>query len=645
MSFVYLAGYTSKERDEVRAFWANRYHDQAIDPVPMSPSRQNEGGYGLWDAAVHADNLRSQSRNNPALARSLDLMKDAPESTAHPVTAAYTKRREAMMEQRRVSCGADRDRLDLMVNAEAKAHQAWVKHEHFGHRKNESPARAMLDNADREKAKAFNDLFQYDKRHGHPLTDPNRNLRTNPPDVAERRQWMVERAAVVKNGTQPKARQFDPNNDREMAGLGMMPKNWMDPKQLRDADRKAPPHSGKLIPSHLEARHEQRREIDRLTGTKRSLNGEVIGPDWAANVRAISSGQKLEAQKSFREEQVAIAKRSTRQGTESVADTRTISDRNAITAQPGALAEKLAARRDVAIQQAPKEERRPTLGQQIYQDRLLREAGNAQSRGEVKMKPLVNVREAAPPVSKDRQHAEAVARRYERITDRTQSVRHAKMTSPDHVQKVLHARKHTPRISPAARREAERPVQAKPQSPQWFAGLQTRVSSFKKEVGNRWQAQVRRMPWMEQARANRAQPQRTVARSNKPTQQPVRTTSPSPRPMPRPGASSQVARASAGPVRASVERSTQPELSAMGKQCAAKMQRPMGNPNAPARTQSASLAQFRAQQAAPKQEQAKPLVEKPKMTRPMPAPTSQPLTQTVRSIPVKDVARTVSRSR
>ena len=521
MTLFHLSGYTNTERENVRSFWHERYHSQAERPVTMSPDRQQEGGYGAWDAGIYARDLKYKALNDKKLAQTLDLFKETPEWNEHPVSREYLKRRADLIEERRKSCGADKDRLDLQMNAEAKGYKAWMTKEHFGHRQQEPSAKRLLDEAERNKDQAFTELYRYDRKHSHPLTDPNRNLAKDPPDVSERRKWMIEREAMDKYGVARQPRRFDDRNDTEMAGLGMMPKNWMDEQQLKQANRQAPVHSGKVVPERMERSVAQRQEVDRLTGTRRNLEGQAIGRDWSHDLRQKTTDEKRQATTSFRKEQIEVATRSNRQGTESVADTRASQDKIALVQRPAALGDLLAARRANAVAEAPKEERRMTLGQQIYKARMDRETEQAapkpqQNKDQPKVAQATPAKPAvehqAPPVSKERAHAERVSERFGRMHQNSDSIRVAKMSSPDHMQKVLEIRKHTPKPTPAARVAASKPVNAKPGSQKWYSGIQQRANDFKTSMGKKWDVAMTRVPGTEQAR-NAAAQQRIEARA------------------------------------------------------------------------------------------------------------------------------------
>lgn len=511
------SGYTPDEAQEGRAFWYQRYHEQSQNPVTMSATGQKEGGYGAWDAEQYAKDLKLRAHNDPKLANELKTHRDAAASPDHPVSKMYAQRRQDMQEQRRASCTADRERIDLMLKAESKGYSAWLTKESFGNRTQEPAVKHLVKKAEQDKAAAFSGLYKYDRAHSHPLTDPNRDLKKDPPDMSERRAWLVDREGSHKFG-QPRARKFDSQNEKELASLGMMPKRWMDAEQQKENERKAPPHSGKNIPLKLEEKVNQRREIDRMTGTQRGADGKPVGRDWAQELRPKTTSEKSKAITSFRREQMDITKGATQQNSPMVADTRAINGKNSVAVSRSLMPERLAARREAAAKQAPQLERKITPGQQSYREQVAKVQEKATpapaqkapqqpiSRGVVtnKDRPVALKQPSAQPtpqksVSKDRAYAERVAQRYGQMHEgKNESIRVAKLSNPDYMQRTLAIRKNTPKPPSQAQRVSSRPVNASPKNPSFLSKVQMRTNDFKKSMGQRWNQAVEKLPFYSQ---------------------------------------------------------------------------------------------------------------------------------------------------
>lgn len=164
--------------------WRARYADPANN-VAMSPREDAPDGFvkdakgerlGLFDAAA--------------------FMKALPEGTSRTDTFvaldnAYKVHEEAMYVSRMNSTGPDTSRLHLVEAAE---------HASF-HAERSALLRGTPDAvaSNREKAReAFGALFAYDVKHGHPITDPDRDLSTGA-TVQEQYNW-VKREDAREDG-------------------------------------------------------------------------------------------------------------------------------------------------------------------------------------------------------------------------------------------------------------------------------------------------------------------------------------------------------------------------------------------------------------------------------------------------------------
>lgn len=459
-----LPDYLPAERNEARHFWYTRYHHHAENPVRMSPTGQPEGGFGMWDASVHARKLMAQSLTDKSLAVDLRDFAEAPESSLHPVSAAYLQRRQGLERERQLSCGADKERLDLLLRAEARAYQNWTAQEHFQSTPCNPAAGRTLERTEREKDQAFTALFDYDRRHGHPLTDPNRNLAKDPPDVSERRAWLVDRENLAK-GT---ARRFDRDNEAELQGLGMQPQAWMDAQAQKEFARIAPRHSGKVVPTSLEQEVARRQKFDQATQTHRNPRGAAVGkrqafgapgtlgPAPTAKVVAPVKASNRPPRMGTQQELLDTAARSNRQGSELVRDTRTSQDAVALPMDTRALPELLQERRAAAVASAPAQTRRPSLGQTVAS------------------------------VTPERAHAEKVAQRFGERHAQSGRIDHAKLADPARMERTLALRKQAPKPTPQARQIANRPVRGEPGTPSFLQAIQARASAFTQAMGQKW---------------------------------------------------------------------------------------------------------------------------------------------------------------
>ncbi|MBB2981382.1 MULTISPECIES: hypothetical protein [Burkholderiaceae] len=176
--------YQGKWAGEVYDFWRARYADP-VNNVAMSPREDAPDGFvknakgerqGLFDAAA--------------------LLKALPEATARTdafvaLDDAYKAHEEAMYVSRMNSTGPDSVRLDLLKAAEHASFHAERSALLRG------TPEAVAEN--REKAReAFGALFAYDVKHGHPITDPDRDL-SHGATVQEQYNW-VKREDTREDG-------------------------------------------------------------------------------------------------------------------------------------------------------------------------------------------------------------------------------------------------------------------------------------------------------------------------------------------------------------------------------------------------------------------------------------------------------------
>lgn len=176
--------FQGKWAGEVYDFWRARYADP-VNNVAMSPREDAPDGFvknakgerqGLFDAAA--------------------FLKALPEGTTRTdafvaLDNAYKAHEEAMYVSRMNSTGPDTARLDLVKAAE---------HASF-HAERSALLRGTPEVVaeNREKAReAFGALFAYDVKHGHPITDPDRDL-SHGATVQEQYNW-VKREDTREDG-------------------------------------------------------------------------------------------------------------------------------------------------------------------------------------------------------------------------------------------------------------------------------------------------------------------------------------------------------------------------------------------------------------------------------------------------------------
>lgn len=445
-----------REQKALKRFWFERYHRQAEVPVRMSPSGQPEGGFGMWDASVHAGRLMNRAVTDPDLARQLHETRDVPQSSLHPVTAAYRERRQTLQDERKISCGADRERLDLLMMAERKAYDHWAAQEHFRFGSNDVTTRS-LDKTEREKDAAFLALYSYDRKHSHPLTDPNRNMEKDPPDLAERRAWMVQRENLEKGP----ARRLDHSNEKEMQGLGLVPAGWLDAEHAKEAQRKAPRHSGMFAPHRIERDIDRRRNIDKLMGRERPAPVAPLQKAMEAAVAPRASNRPAKLELTPREALVQHSLRQNNQASELVASARVGTTAVALPRDNRALAQAVRQRREQTKAQAPETVAKPSLGQTTHAVRMARQ-------------------------TPERQHAVRVAERMSQRHEKTGKTEQAHLLNPVQVERERALRQRLPRPTKPAREAAQQKLPA-PNSPGFLNAVRQRASAFSQAMGEKWE--------------------------------------------------------------------------------------------------------------------------------------------------------------
>ncbi|HDR8943191.1 TPA: hypothetical protein QDB15_000119 [Burkholderia vietnamiensis] len=176
--------YQGKWAGEVYDFWRARYADP-VNNVAMSPREDAPDGF-----------VKNAKRERLGLFDAAAFVKALPEGTARTdafvaLDNAYKAHEEAMYVSRMNSTGPDTVRLDLVKAAEHASFHAERSALLRG------TPEAVAQN--REKAReAFGALFAYDVKHGHPITDPDRDLSSGA-TVQEQFNW-VKREDTREDG-------------------------------------------------------------------------------------------------------------------------------------------------------------------------------------------------------------------------------------------------------------------------------------------------------------------------------------------------------------------------------------------------------------------------------------------------------------
>lgn len=280
-----------KQIDELQDFWIDRYHQQAERPVTMSPTGQVEGGYGLWNASLHMKELVRQGEKDPSLKKDLIKYAKTPYSPEHPVTKQYLERLNFMEEQYKKSPSVDKDRLGLQIRAEKKGYEVFISNQRhlLGKRPGLDDKKQQLKN---EFSVAMKDVYSYDRKHNHPITDPDRNLRKDPPTLDERRAWMVDRQANFKDGISFNDRVIDTNNNNELAGLGLIQKRFMTQTQLNNAEREAPARQDTIVPEYLRNQFSREQQLAARAPASVSLKDNIIQFRQQENKQVVQQAQQ-----------------------------------------------------------------------------------------------------------------------------------------------------------------------------------------------------------------------------------------------------------------------------------------------------------------------------------------------------------------
>lgn len=472
---------TRKERGQLMDFWSVRYHNQSMAPITMSVADDNgkirtEGGYGAWDAKEFSKYVNSVSPQSKKLQEILRESYGNPESPNHPVTKIYLERQESLKKERSNSISADRERLDLQLQAEKSAWQSWAANE----KNTIFPGEFDKDvkKYDREKTTTMDALYQYDRSFNHPLTDPDRNLQLDPPTFTERRDWLLHRNAINQEKYGQRERSFDTNNDREQNALGMTPKNWLTAEEQFDRDRSAPERSGSVMPKELVAIVEQRKELDKILATERDGAGIAVHNNWE---KVLPKPEDIEKQRvlDYKQQERLLAQNMANQATPMVSTADASRSHNSAPSFKGEqktdFRNNLMNFRNNLKENIERADRQPTIGQELTntivaqrprnilkENRLNKEELDKQNQIKAQLRKDQEAREAAlldkareindQKISSvalektpERKEAERIALHYQqKVNQGTSNIMETKMSNPNYVQKRMLMEKNKP---------------------------------------------------------------------------------------------------------------------------------------------------------------------------------------------------------
>lgn len=472
---------TRKERGQLMDFWSVRYHNQSMAPITMSVADDNgkirtEGGYGAWDANEFSKYVNAVSPQSKKLQELLRSSYENPESPNHPVTKIYLERQESLKKERANSVSADRERLDLQLQAEKSGWQSWAAQE----KNTIFPGEFDKDvkKYEREKNNTLEALYQYDRSFNHPLTDPDRNLQSDPPTFSERRDWLLHRNAINQEKYGQRERSFDTTNDREQNALGMTPTNWLTEEEQIDRGRSAPQRSGSAIPKELIAIIEQRKELDKMLATERDGAGVAVHNNWE---KVLPKPADIEKQRilDYRQQEKLLAQNMGNQATPMVSTADASRAHNSAPALQGEQKTKhrqeLMEFRNNLKNNIAKVDRQPTVGQELTnaivsqrprnilkENRLNKEELEKQTQMEAQLRKEQEAREAAIlekvreigdqkiasvvlQKTPERKEAEQIALHYKQKVDAgTANIMETKMSNPSYVQKRMLMEKNKP---------------------------------------------------------------------------------------------------------------------------------------------------------------------------------------------------------
>lgn len=193
-------------RRELLNSWRNHYYQNNINMSPIEGTPQ--GGLGYFDSQMYSSSLDYQSFKNLS-----------PSDKNHPVNIAFQKRQEDLELEFNNSSQADRERLSNLIEVEKDAHDFWQKNELFSkvlendEHGNLYPKELVDEirserNLSQENFRcSMEDLINYDSAYHHPLSEPNRDYKTNPVTDRERENWCnrissegIKREYIDENG-------------------------------------------------------------------------------------------------------------------------------------------------------------------------------------------------------------------------------------------------------------------------------------------------------------------------------------------------------------------------------------------------------------------------------------------------------------
>lgn len=172
--------WAAEERKVLFDFWRTRYYKTE---VYLSPSKKPAGGVGFFDADLKNEEFKTS--------RTV-----ADES--HPVIRAYQERRMALLDEFGLSQEEDKFRIQLLLQAEEKSLLWWKIKTLYQPRENDIPyaipiMKEKIHRAEAIYKDALGQLIEYDREHGHPLADPDRDIIDHPVTNFEYRRWLTRK--------------------------------------------------------------------------------------------------------------------------------------------------------------------------------------------------------------------------------------------------------------------------------------------------------------------------------------------------------------------------------------------------------------------------------------------------------------------
>lgn len=233
--------WTPLEKEELFTFWRNKYFYNKIN---ISLSDEPCGGNGYFDSELASyDNITTQRSVVDEL---------------HPINIAYNVRKNELEDELQESQEEDQFRILLLLQAEKASYDYW-KYKNIYNINSNYPnhikkiIQSKIENLLFIFKDTFAQLMEYDRENNNPITDPDRDLFKTPPTVFEYRRWLTRGNRIV---------------DMYSKEEKLLKKMWL---ETRNKD--IPVYKESFLPTYLEKKHFENKELDIAKGIERNTSG------------------------------------------------------------------------------------------------------------------------------------------------------------------------------------------------------------------------------------------------------------------------------------------------------------------------------------------------------------------------------------